>query len=103
MQSLSGPARKGRVVLGTGRRTVIAFMDGADTVAVSFDSSALAPAAMMDGVALVNAAGTRLAGAASNAEAVSAEVGGWPVQVRVALGDEDALRAGTARCRSICS
>jgi two-component system cell cycle sensor histidine kinase PleC len=62
-------------------------------VAVSFDASALAPAAMMDGVELVNAAGTRLAGTASDAEAVGAKVGNWPVEVRVALGDENALRA----------
>ena len=45
MQSLTEPAHKGRVVLGTGQRTVIAFADGGDTVAVSFDASALAPAA----------------------------------------------------------
>ena len=93
MQSLTELAHKGRVVLGAGQRTVIAFADGGATVAVSFDSSALAPAAMMDGVELVNAAGARLAGAASSAQAVSAEVGGWPVQVRVGLGDENALRA----------
>jgi signal transduction histidine kinase len=93
MQSLIEPAHTGRVVLGTGQRTVIAFRDGGDTVAVSFDASALAPAAMMDGVELVNAAGTRLAGAASDARAVAAPVGGWPVAVRVALDDENALRA----------
>jgi signal transduction histidine kinase len=93
MQSLTELAHKGRVVLGTGQRTVIAFMEGGDTVAVSFDASALVPAAMMDGVELVNGAGTRLSGAASDAQTVRARVGGWPVEVRVALGDENALRA----------
>jgi signal transduction histidine kinase len=93
IQSLTGLAHKGRVVLGTGQRTVIAFADGGNTVAVSFDASALAPAAMMDGVELVNATGTRLAGVPSDARAVSARVGNWPVDVRVALDDENALRA----------
>jgi signal transduction histidine kinase len=93
MQSLTELARHGRVVLGTGRRTVIAFMDGGNAVAVSFDASALVPAAMMDGVELVSAAGTPLAGVPSDAQVVGARVGGWPVQVRVALDDKNALRA----------
>ncbi|MDE2133877.1 MAG: HAMP domain-containing histidine kinase [Alphaproteobacteria bacterium] len=93
MRSLSELAQKGRVVLGTGQRTVIAFMDGDNAVAVSFDASALAPAATLDGVELVNATGTRLAGAASDGHEVSARVGGWPVEVRAALDDENALSA----------
>ena len=62
MQSLTELAHKGRVALGAGQRAVIAFADGGDTVAVSFAASALVPAAMMDGVELVNTAGMRLAG-----------------------------------------
>ena len=45
MQSLGELARRGRVVLGAGRLMVIAFVDGADTVAVSFDTAALVPPA----------------------------------------------------------
>jgi signal transduction histidine kinase len=93
MQSLTELAHNSRVVLGAGQRAVIAFADGGDTVAVSFAASALVPSAMMDGVELVNAAGMRLAGTPSDARAVSARVGGWPVEVRVALDDENALRA----------
>ena len=93
MQSLSELARNGRVVLGSGQRTVIAFRDGDNTIAVSFDATALVPPSMMDGVELLGTAGTRLAGTASDTDSVHARAGAWPVTVGVTLDDENALSA----------
>ena len=46
---------------------LIAFRDGADTVAVSFDTSALAPRTLLDGVELTGPDGARLGGALGGA------------------------------------
>jgi len=93
MQSLGELARRGRVVLGAGRLMVIAFVDGADTVAVSFDTAALVPRALMDGVELTSPDGTWLGGALPSVQAAQARAGKWPLTVRVALDDENALSA----------
>jgi len=92
MASLAELTRSGRVVLGMSQRTVIAFRDGDQVVAVSFDPSTLAPAVMMDGASLVNRSGALLAGQTA-AETAVTTVRGWPVQVRVALDDGGALNA----------
>ena len=94
MASLTELTRSGRVLLGSSQRTVMAFRTENEVVAVSFDPSALAPSAMMDGVSLAGPAGAPLAGQTANvAETTATQVRGWPVQVRVALDDGGALNA----------
>ncbi|MBU6298122.1 MAG: HAMP domain-containing histidine kinase [Alphaproteobacteria bacterium] len=93
MASLAELARKGRVVLGTSQRIVIAFAEGGSVVAVSFDAAALAPAALLDGANLATATGQPIGGLPQRNDTANAAVRGWPVEARVPLDDEGALAA----------
>ena len=93
MASLAAPAQAGRVVIGAARRIVIAFPDGNQTVAVSFDAASLAPASLLDGAGLVNTMGTLLAGDAIGRDGASARVAGWPAEARAAIDDSGAMAA----------
>ena len=93
MASLAELARKGRVVLGTPQRTVIAFKDKDGVVAVSFDASALVPATLLDGADLTGTTGSLLAGLPEQSNTTGASVKGWPVKARVSLDDSGALAA----------
>jgi signal transduction histidine kinase len=91
MENLAEPARHGRVVLGTSQRTVIAFTSGTDIIALSFD--ALLPPALLNRAQLLDSANRPLAGAPPAGEFTTARVQNWPVEVRVALDDENAVAA----------
>jgi signal transduction histidine kinase len=93
MQGLAELAHDGRVVLGTSQRTIIAFKSGRDIVAASFDTSALAPASLLDDVEIIGASGAELTHVMAGPDAVSAQVADWPVEVRIGLEDSDAIAA----------
>ncbi len=76
------------VVIGTPERTLIAFRQGANIVAVSFHP--LLPDAAAHNIVVLGTAGTVLAGAAQTGETVKAPVGGWPVEVRAPAEDPSA-------------
>jgi len=90
IQNLARLADEGRVVLATRERAVLAFHAGFETIAVSFDR--LAPEALLTGVEIVGS-GRTLAGAAAEGETANAWIAGWPVEVRAAVEDSDALAA----------
>ena len=91
MENFAEPTRHGRVVLGAPQRAVIAFRDGTEIVALSFDS--LLPPALLDKAQLLGSTNGLLAGAPVTGEFTTARVKNWPVEVRVALDDEDAVAA----------
>jgi signal transduction histidine kinase len=93
MPSLAELGRDGAVVLGAGERTFLAFSDNDKLIAVSFDSSALAPEALLGGASLTGTRGSMLAGHSLGGDAAEARAPGWPVGVRVAIDDKDALAA----------
>ena len=93
MASAAELAASGPVVLGMGERTLLAFVEGDRLIAVSFDSTALVPQALMDGAMLSGTRGTALAGHGLQGDAAVAQLGFWPVEARVAIDDEGALAA----------
>jgi signal transduction histidine kinase len=86
-------AASGPVVLGTGERTLLAFAEGDRLIAVSFDSAALAPDALLSGAVVTGTRGTALAGRKFRGEAATARVASWPASVAVARDDNGALAA----------
>ena len=90
IENLARLAGNGRVALATPERAVIAFRADFATVAVSFDR--LAPAELTAGIEIVGS-GRTLAGVAATGQTADAQVPGWPVVVRAAIADSDALAA----------
>jgi signal transduction histidine kinase len=91
MQSLVTLAMEKPVVLGTRDRTVIAFRIGNDIAAVSFNP--LVPDQLLQNAEILGTAGRELAGSPLQGDATTAAVADWPVQVRVAMENPDALAA----------
>lgn len=90
IRNLARLTQRGRVVLATADRAVIAFREGFDTIAVSFD--ALAPPSLLRGVEIVGTSG-HIIGDPPQGEFASAGLRNWPVEVRAEIENSGALAA----------
>jgi signal transduction histidine kinase len=84
-------AKTRRILIGGKGLAAMIFADGDRIVAAAFETRALAAAAGED--AAILAGDFALAGAAPDADALTAQVAGWPAEARVAQSDADALSA----------
>ncbi len=79
------------LIAGTGVATAV-FPLGSRVVAIAFDSASLAPASLLDKMAIQTAQGLPVLGAVPGGS-IQARVSGWPVVVATATGDAGALSA----------
>jgi len=90
MTSLADLVRSAPVVLGAGGRTVLAFPDDGEIVAVSFDTAALVPAQLLAGANLETQRGVPIAGRRATGQSVIARAGQFPLIARAHVADADA-------------
>jgi signal transduction histidine kinase len=86
-------ARTRRILIGGDGIATLVSADGANVVAIAFDTRLMVPAALAQDVAIATAGGTTLLGSAASDAAIHANVPGWPVGVTVGSDDTGALSA----------
>lgn len=97
MMALSAMMRGRRTVVGTGKNSLIVFKDLDRVIAVSFDPSALAPAALIDRAVLVSPTGVILAGGGSGQGVATTHTADWPVAVQEDIAKTDLPSLWTGR------
>jgi signal transduction histidine kinase len=85
-------ARKQKILIGGDGFATLISPQGADVVAVAFDTRVLAPQVLADNASVISGNGVPLLGAANPQAAIHASVPGWPATVAIAP-DEGALSA----------
>lgn len=91
MQNLVALGVDRPVVIGTESRSILAFRQGSNIIAVSFHP--LVPKAALANAVIEGTGGTLLAGAPLSGERVTAAVAGFPVEVGVLAEDPKAMGA----------
>ena len=87
-------ARKAPVLIADAGLATMIFADGPHSVAITFDTHALAPDALTEGASIATAGGMSLLGLpAADSDAVNATVKNWPVVVSIEPDDAGALSA----------
>jgi signal transduction histidine kinase len=93
-KELLGAARKTPALIADAGLAMIIFADGPRSVAMTFDTDALVPAALTEGASITAMNGMSLIGVPpSGDDAITAAVRGWPVVISILPDDAGALTA----------